>query len=282
MKFSQRTGKTPSTKPIQIESMDQNLRNSLWNGLQIHFLDVIQYETSKFNQVCKVLWLDFFIKPIDTIPAVKQYKLDELKKWFFKAEWYEVYDLMEFMSNTDFNALYIAISFKIDEYINFCNNIFEREFAGYRFVNNKISPITNDLEISEIETAISASFTPAAGANIHLTNALDKLSDKVNPDYRNSIKESISAVESVAKSISKGSNDSLGGALDKIKGKIKMHQALERGFKQLYGYTSDAGGIRHALMDNTTACDFEDAKYMLVSCSAFINYLLAKAQKANI
>ena len=29
-------------------------------------------------------------------------------------------------------------------------------------------------------------------------------------------------------------------------------------------------------------CDFEDAKYMLVSCSAFINYLIQKANKIGV
>jgi len=28
--------------------------------------------------------------------------------------------------------------------------------------------------------------------------------------------------------------------------------------------------------------DIEDAKFMLVSCSAFVNYLVVKAQKAGI
>ena len=108
-----------------------------------------------------------------------------------------------------------------------------------------------------------------------------KLSDRLTPDYRNSIKESISALESIAKVISKNPKDSLGAALDKIKGKLKIHPALERGFKQIYGYTSDTDGIRHALTEETT-CDFADAKFMLVSCSAFINYLVIKANKAGI
>ena len=69
--------------------------------------------------------------------------------------------------------------------------------------------------------------------------------------------------------------------MDKIKGRIKIHSALERGFKQIYGYTSDSDGIRHGLMEEPT-CDFEDAKFMLVSCSAFINYLIAKSLKAEI
>lgn len=60
-----------------------------------------------------------------------------------------------------------------------------------------------------------------------------------------------------------------------------MHSDLKEAFKKLYGYTSDADGIRHALMDESNL-DFEDAKFMLVSCSAFTNYLIAKAAKSNI
>lgn len=75
--------------------------------------------------------------------------------------------------------------------------------------------------------------------------------------------------------------DSLGSALDKIKKQINIHQALEKGLKQIYGYTSDSSGIRHALTDESNR-DLEDAQYMLVSCSAFINYLIMKAEKAQI
>ena len=69
--------------------------------------------------------------------------------------------------------------------------------------------------------------------------------------------------------------------MKKIKDKIGLHPALEKGFGAIYGYTSDQGGIRHAMIDEST-CDFEDAKYMLVSCSAFVNYLIMKANKAGL
>ena len=50
---------------------------------------------------------------------------------------------------------------------------------------------------------------------------------------------------------------------------------MEKGFLALYGYTSDESGIRHGGIDFTNV-NFEDAKYMLVSCSAFVNYLMEK------
>jgi len=49
----------------------------------------------------------------------------------------------------------------------------------------------------------------------------------------------------------------------------------------IYGYTSDEGGIRHAMLEEKII-DFEDAKFMLVSCSAFINYLIMKSTKSGI
>lgn len=43
----------------------------------------------------------------------------------------------------------------------------------------------------------------------------------------------------------------------------------------LYGYISDANGIRHAGNIGGPSSTFEEAKFMLVSCSAFVNYLIA-------
>ncbi len=110
---------------------------------------------------------------------------------------------------------------------------------------------------------------------------MKKLADRQNPDYRNSIKESISAVESLCCIIADGKKATLGDALKIIKDKIPLHTALEKAFQKLYGYTSNAEGIRHALMDESSLSQ-EDAIFMLVSCSTFTNYLVAKASKAGI
>jgi hypothetical protein len=284
MKFSQRIGKLSATKSLQIESLDDDLKNCLWNGLKIYIIDRLlkhnQYRReTEFDVFCSILWHNYYKLPIDTIPQDHYQSEKYIRDSFYNGQWYEIYDLLEFISNIDSGLLAIdAFGFKA-----FCNGVFEKEFSGYRFIENKISPITNFTEIDEIENAIcqSGHFSSLRGANIHLKSALEKLSDKKAPDYRNSIKESISAIESVAKVISEDTKDSLGGALDKIRRKIKLHSALEKGFKQLYGYTSNSDGIRHALMEDHS-CDFEDAKYMLVSSSAFINYLIVKADKAGL
>jgi hypothetical protein len=152
--------------------------------------------------------------------------------------------------------------------------------AGYRLVSGRIVEITSEEEIKAIEQALALpdSLKPVRE---HLSQSLTLLSNRQKPDYRNSIKESISAVESLAKIISKQNGATLGPALDAVEKKTKLHAVLKQAFQKLYGYTSDAQGIRHALMDEPTL-DAEDAKFMLVSCSAFVNYLVVKAQKAGI
>lgn len=57
-----------------------------------------------------------------------------------------------------------------------------------------------------------------------------------------------------------------------------LHNGLRNGFSAIYGYTSDADGIRHAMLEEA-ALDEADAKFFLVSSAAFINYLKAKRAK---
>jgi len=55
-----------------------------------------------------------------------------------------------------------------------------------------------------------------------------------------------------------------------------LHPALREALEKLYGYAGDDDGIRHALSDKSDL-DSHDAKFMLVACSAFVNYLRGRA-----
>ena len=140
-----------------------------------------------------------------------------------------------------------------------------------------IVQITSEEEIKEIEEAISNS-NKWEPVNIHLKAAITYFSNRENPDYRNSIKEAISSIESLCVIITGDSKATLGPTLGVIEKKYKIHGALKSAFTSLYGYTSDAGGIRHKLLTDDIVVSMEDAKFMLVSCSAFINYLKVKVE----
>jgi hypothetical protein len=153
---------------------------------------------------------------------------------------------------------------------DFYNQIFEKEYVGYRFVSGTITPITDSTEVSVIEDVVASSFDIV---RTHIDKALRFLSDRDAPDYANSIKESISAVERMC-SIILGKATTLGDALKHLEDSgVKTHPALKRAFSQLYGYTSDASGIRHSGELGGKDSTFEEAKFMLVSCCAFVNYL---------
>jgi len=221
------------------------------------------------------IWSDYFKRPIDTIGSNWSSAYQELRSYYYSCLWNEVYDFIQFIANYSGKPALNMI------FIRECNIVLEREVSGYRFVGEKIAPITSEEEIVEIEEALSYG-DQLRPVSIHLKTALDLLTDRKSPDYRNSIKESISAVEAICRQIA-GSNATLGKALGEIRrqGKVDLHSALEGAFDKLYGYTSDEEGIRHSLLEEPEL-DFEDAKFMLVSCSAFINYLKVKVSKADI
>jgi hypothetical protein len=158
------------------------------------------------------------------------------------------------------------------------NDVLQSNVSAYRLVGNKVVQMTSDIEIRTVEAALA---TPNAAVQEHLGQALAHLSDRENLDYRNSVKESISAVEAICATIVGKPHASLGDALTRIETKVSIHAAQKEAFQKLYGYTSDAQGIRHAL-SGEAPLTADDAKFMLVSCSAFIEFLISKADQARI
>lgn len=282
MRFSQKIGKTSVRDLLQIESIDIKLENRLWNTIQNDFLNKIgvdiNYNDSKTSDIGELflfIWQEFFGNLVDEIPQNHEGKIytskfvDYLKKWFFKCEWFEKYDFLEVLSEID-------IQYEIG-FTDKCNNSLQVEMSAYRLVEGCIVQITSEEEILEIEDAIlnSNKWEPV---NIHLKTAIQYFSNRENPDYRNSIKEAISSIESLCVIITGDPKANLGPALGIIEKKYKIHGALKSAFTSLYGFTSDAGGIRHKLLEDDVVVTMEDAKFMLVSCSAFINYLKVKVE----
>lgn len=173
------------------------------------------------NLLLQILWLDYFKKPIDTIKNYWEYTYEEIRKYFFNSPWYEVYDFIEFIANN------YPEKQNNQKFMDFCNSILEQELSAYRFVGGKIIQITSEVEISQIEEALEVT-SPFKSVNIHLKSALDLLSDRKSPDYRNSIKESISAVEAICRLIVKDEKATLSEALKKIEDKLPLHSALKK------------------------------------------------------
>lgn len=271
--FSQRKGLKKVRTEIQIDSIDEALRNRLWNLFLPRYIQPMSdpLRLGQMQTVMERFWDSYLKLPINIAPYLFQDIWKETNE-YFKREWYELFDFLEFIVACHPDE-------KLNEsFMKACNYVLEKELSAYRFVGRKITQMTSEEEISEIEEALQ---TPLKPVRAHIEKSLELLSDRESPDYRNSIKESISAVEAICRLITKNKKATLGQALKEVETKVALHGALKKGFSSLYGYTSSADGIRHALLEEAKL-NFEDAKFMLVSCSAFINYLIAKASKAGI
>lgn len=276
-KFSQRYGYTALDQAFQREGVDKELRTRLWNILKISIWNRYdssnrQYDekTQRIDRMINRLWFNYFNNDMDNLPSFhREYgrpgAYAYIKDYFFNCEWFEVYDLLEELTNDRSNLL-------SDDAIDWINGQLEQHNAAYRFVGTEVMEVTDKSEIKGIEEGLEDAETPV---RTHLEASLRMLSDRETPDYRNSIKESISAVEAACRLVSGNKTATLGDALKKVK---NLHPALAKAFAQLYGYTSDAAGVRHSLIDESNI-SYADAKFMLVTCSAFISYLKATTEK---
>lgn len=282
--FSHREGYKSVREEIQIEALDEKTKTRLWNEWhRTYWADYVfnSYPTGwgpeEMSTYLQILWNEYFHEPIDTIHSNWENNYKRIRKEVLNnSNWYEVYDFLEFTAKKFPNEQ------KNQQFIDRCNRVLEEEMAAYRFVNNKIVQISSEQEIDEIEEAMKRT-QPLGDIQDHLEKALELLSDRDSPDHRNSIKESISAVEALCKLITGDNNATLGSAL-KILNRgddIELHPALKEGFSKIYGYASDEEGIRHAMLKKPNL-GTEDSKFMLIASSAFINYLITKSEKSSI
>lgn len=279
MNFSQRQGLKNINQIMQIDDIDKELKNALWNVITRVYLRLDNpYNKNLSESLFNEIWHSFLKEPIDERPQYWSNTYDMIKKLFFEIFlWNEIYDFVEFLPNN--YDLYKEESVSIviaDLYKQEINKVLERENSAYRFVDDCIVQITSEEEIKSIESIIDID-CKYFSVQTHIKTALKHLSDKKNPDYRNSIKESISGVESMCKIITQLEKVTLGEALKIMNKDHNYHSAFLLGMEKIYGFTSDSQGIRHSLLDESNL-DYSDALYMLISCSAFINYLMYKSK----
>lgn len=305
MSFSERVaaGSVPKRK-IQVAAMDDRLRNRLYN----YYCQISEEKYINSADLCKYL-LDKMGVAIDYterddfsfLEHVFGHNDFALKDLFSKKQmWYVPYDVIEYLfeyiiqrfyseDDEDYECDENDKDYECDEndtydlyndLTNKLNTILIEEKSGYRMIDGKFVQITDEMELKEIRCSMHSTFD---SVNEHIKKALNHYSDREKPDYENSIKESISAVEAMCCIITKstGAKATLGSAIKKLKENgVHIHEAMEKAFSSLYGYASDENGIRHGGISFVNAPE-EDARYMLVSCSAFVNYLNDKYLKSQ-
>lgn len=282
--FSDRNKIKEENTIIQLNRFDKVTRIKIQNAISNWYLTMYNnayYRTPEIQEFMRYILGEVYAKPVDT-----RYDIDDdeffciIGETLQQGSYDDVLTLVEAIVQYWDDELRSTDPYGYarqngnDTIFDCFNNILKQEFVGYRFLNGIIVPISDDVEVKEISQAIN---NPYEIVSDHLHKASVHLSNRENPDYENSIKESISAIEALCEILTglKGREATLGNMLKKLESNgVVVHGGLKSAFNTLYGYTSDANGIRHAGDIGGPASTFEEAKFMLVSCSAFVNYLL--------
>ena len=212
----------------------------------------------------------------DNVVSDHNANIEMLKRYIiYECNWFIVYDFIEFV-------LLHADDEHKKEFVAQVNEALEDEMTGLHIVGNYVVPIFNTAETHEIEEAINT-------CPIHVVESIQKslklFSQRPNPDYNNAVKEIITATEALCCTIVNESGidgvETMGRAVDKLSEcGIILNEYLKDGIKKLYKYTCNENGTRHGGI-TYVQLSVEDARFMIVTCSAILNFLMVKWEKAK-
>jgi hypothetical protein len=257
--FSERNGLV--TRTVQYKSIDDPLRNSLWNIIWEGLNDKYNNDIRGGDEALAIIQSIFGVhwhKPVDELYADFHGALKQLRGAYFALHWNETLDLLEFLA---------------PEWERLFNAVLKMHLSAYRLIEHKVVEVTDEGTIKSIEGAIEAS-TPYSGVRAHLNAAIACLAKRPDADYPNTMKEAISAVEALVGLIVNKPGVTMGDGVKDLAKHLPIHPALVRSWSALYGYTSEEPGVRHGSGAGVPKVGHAEAMHMLVTCSAIVSYLI--------
>ena len=275
--FEQAEGLAPLPSQLNRTEITPVLRARFW----ILFNDIIErfshftlsayYMTSPWDDIVRDEYVYRHGGFIDGETHRKVVAQERFKRIIQFGTYDELYGLIQFVLHHPKCPKFFAPSVQ---------SILDEQRSAYRVIGgDTLVPIASDEVANAINAALDASNkTKLRGSHTHLRQASIELS---NGSFANSVRESISAVESIARVLEPTAD--LSKALGRLERSGHLHKAMKHGFGSLYGWTSDEDGIRHALLEDGDAkVDETDALFMIGACASFVSYLIAKKRAAGI
>ena len=278
--FSQATGIDPLPQPARLGELPWKTRNALWSGIfqwiseSSRYIDGTRRMGERWSAIFYGHHVSILNRPGDEFYDDLNVQLPEIKELFLDGKYNRVFDLLQFIMRHELVP---------DGFREFVVNTLQESMCAYSILEGVWTIVPS--AIPEQRKSIERAFCvlkdgPFGGAHQHLSNSAECINAG---DYSGSVRESIHAVESVARRIDNNSRKSLAPALESLsKRGLVLHGAFKSGVEKLYGYTSDEDGIRHALSDVTTNVDAADAVFMFGACASFAAFLVEKARDARI
>ena len=265
-KFSQRIG---ARRPPRsgLEEASPELRTALWNVLHKPAFPEDQEHRERALAHARAIWNHLGWRT-DQVPPLPHQMRESLAAEWFSCQWPEFFDLIEFTART----LATSAAPVRQQWFEMLNRILESRGCAYRFIAEQLVPLTNTAEATEVVRGAESAI-PDVGA--HIREAAKLLPPNAGANPRNSIRASIAAVEAALRHLNGNPCATLTEGLAAFEDKHgPFHPSLREGLIMLYAYTADGSGVRHALTEETAGVTGDDARFMLVTCSAFTNYLV--------
>jgi hypothetical protein len=251
-------------------SVPPELRNAVWNLIYSFFAEDMRgvAQVSSPNLLAQIARTKSWL--VDSYVGLAQERATKvLKDWLLnRAEWHEIYDFLEQLPRW----LNWPES-TIDTWATTVSSLLERARSPYRFSGGVLVKLTDDAEVAETSQA-AAHVGPYAVAADHMAKALGHFGARPNPDYENAVKEAASAVESALK-VATGKSD-MSSATRQFATDNNVHPALMESANKLYGYASNRERVRHGGTGDGSPVDFEEAKLVIVSAAALLNFIVSK------
>ena len=293
LSFSEREGKTPLPEPMRLGHLPKQFRQLAWLSIDTEIRKT-SYAESDVYAVTGEDWKQFRNnKNIGSI--ISSYKFEILRQFhdnigdydpqrsraFFKemiegGNYHQILTLIEFVLRHEYCSEELRESL-LDAFDEAPIAYSVEEIKGLPTIFPRASRESGKSTQQALRKIQGSSME---GAATHLRQAAEYIDAQ---QYADSVRESINAVESVARIIDPKSSQTLGPALTSLAsaGVIK-HPALKEAFSTLYGYTSDEQGIRHPLLEKDSPdVGLDEAMFMFGACASFAAYLVSKHRQTE-
>lgn len=276
--FSQKHGYEAIPRPLQLEELPAPARTQIWNILYGHLDQSKHWNYNRYDigdpwpSILKGLYVWHDVQPLDEWTEDLDFWRERLRRRVSRDSFNRVFDLIQFiMRHSDCP----------DSFVRLMHIAFESSQLAYTIDAGPpatIFPKTTPEEGRQLSrNLVELRAAGLEGCTAHLRHSAECISAK---DWAGSIRDSIHAVESVAKQVDGAKT--LGQALNSLEKRgVLQHKALREAFSKLYGYTSEEKGIRHALADESANVTIDEAVFFLGACASFASYLWRKHKAAG-
>ena len=233
--FSQAEGIDPLPQPAALGELSQQARVSLWNIIYRSLAEGRLLGNPYIGEQWKTILLHYHIfhlhKPADEFSSDYEAHASEIKKLFLHGAFNQVFDFLQAVLRHPSTP---------HEFCDSVSSVLRYCMCAYTVIEDgpTIVPISLPEQRKSIQDAFRV-LKPGLfkGARSHLRKSAECIN---NGDLAGSVRESIHAVESVARRLNADAKKSLKPALDALSQKAPLHSAFKRGIENM-GYPLDSG-----------------------------------------